>query len=204
MSQPICSAFLGTTCIASGDLRTVALKAKSILDTDKLSQLLIFDGATSALIEIDFRGTTADVASRLGETTTAATHIEVTVEAARRAGRPKLGVVAREVTLLPRHWEWLAGQPGGASVALRKLVEQARMANKAKDLQRNAVESVYRFLSAMAGNENGFEEATRALFAGDSQRFFSVIDPWPIDIRSHIRKLADAAFHKPAPEQGTE
>ncbi|MFY0534142.1 DUF2239 family protein [Nannocystis pusilla] len=29
-------------------------------------------------------------------------------------GRPKLGVVSREVSLLPRHWEWLERQPSGS------------------------------------------------------------------------------------------
>jgi uncharacterized protein len=102
--------------------------------------------------------------------------------------------VAREVTLLPRHWEWLATQPGGASVALRKLVEQARVANQGKDRQRRAQESAYRFLSAMAGNEAGFEEATRALFGGKAERFAAVIEGWPIDLREHVKKLAGAAF----------
>ncbi len=191
-----CSAFLGTTCIASGDLQTVALKAKSLLKEDQLAQLLIFDATTSALVEVDFRGTPADLETRLSENKAAADNSQAPEDTARRAGRPKLGVVAREITLLPRHWEWLASQPGGASVALRKLVEQARLANKAKDLQRRAVESAYRFLSAMAGNEPGFEEAARALFAGDSQRFFTLIDTWPIDLRNHLQKLAIAAFHK--------
>src|SRR5690349_21604387 len=111
-----------------------------------------------------------------------------------RPGRPKLGVVAREVTLLPRHWDWLASQPGGASVTLRKLVEQARRANQGRDRKRRAQESAYRFLSAMAGNERGFEEALRSLFAGKRKRFDQIIEPWPIDVREHAKKLAAAAF----------
>jgi hypothetical protein len=116
------------------------------------------------------------------------------VEAVRKPGRPKLGVVPREVTLLPRHWDWLAGQPGGASVALRKLVEQARRTNQDKDRLRLAQEAAYRFMSTMAGNEPGFEEAARALFAANQVRFSEFVEPWPIDVRDHAKKLAARAF----------
>ncbi len=109
-------------------------------------------------------------------------------------GRPRLGVVAREITLLPRHWLWLNSQPGGASVALRKLVEQARRANQAKEEIRQSQEASYRFMSAMAGNLAGFEDAARALFASDRERFDALLAPWPKDVRSHLRQLAAAAF----------
>ena len=105
-----------------------------------------------------------------------------------------MGVVAREVTLLPRHWEWLSGQPGGASVALRKLVEEAGRANVGRDRARRAQEAAYRFMSAMAGDLPGFEEATRAFFAGDTTRFAELTEPWPIDIRDHARGMAEASF----------
>jgi hypothetical protein len=100
-----------------------------------------------------------------------------------------LGVVAREVTLLPRHWDWLNGQPGGASVALRKLVEEARRVNESKDRARRSHEAAYRFMSAMAGNLPGFEEATRALFANDPERLEGLIRVWPKDIRTHLVRL---------------
>jgi hypothetical protein len=100
--------------------------------------------------------------------------------------------VAREVTLLPRHWEWLATQPGGSSVALRKLVEDARRANGAKDRMREAQESAYRFMSAMAGNRIGFEEATRALFGGDLDKLRALAAEWPADIASYVMRLAEA------------
>ena len=87
------------------------------------------------------------------------------------AAGPKLGVVAREVTLLPRHWQWLGSQPGGASVAIRKLVEAARRANQEVDQRRQTQEAAYHFMSAMAGNLPNFEEASRALFANDRGRF---------------------------------
>ena len=108
----------------------------------------------------------------------------------RGRGRPKLGVVAREVTLLPRHWDWLAAQPGGASVALRKLVDEARRASGDKDRSAQARDAAYHFMSAMAGNLPQFEEASRALFADDRRRFTGLIADWPADIRDHIVKLA--------------
>jgi hypothetical protein len=116
--------------------------------------------------------------------------------APRGRGRPKLGVVAREITLLPRHWDWLNAQPGGASVALRKLVEEARHVNRGKDRRREAQESAYRFMSAMAGDEPGFEEASRALFAGNHETFKVAIRAWPADVRGHALHLAASAFQE--------
>lgn len=194
-----CTAFDGFRCVASGDLLQVAHKVKEALDQGAPNSILIFDDATSEPIEIDFRGTPEEVLARLEKT--AAASLPASPAAAAEAppaprgpGRPKLGVVAREVTLFPRHWEWLSGQPGGASVALRKLVEEARRANAARDAVRKARESVYRFLSAMAGNLPGYEEATRALFAGDSARFAAQTESWPVDVRDHARKISGAAF----------
>jgi hypothetical protein len=112
----------------------------------------------------------------------------------RSPGRPKLGVVAREVTLLPRHWEWLNRQPGGASVALRKLVEDARRVNEGRDGVRRAQEVAYRFMSTIAGDLPGFEEATRALFARDRSRFGENTLSWPADVREHASKLAALAL----------
>jgi uncharacterized protein len=192
-----CTAFMGTKAIASGDLRDVALKAKSTIDRDRWAQVLIFDDVTSALVQVDFRGSAADVLRRIDDQAASATHASEPPQTGgetRRPGRPKLGVVAREVTLLPRHWDWLASQPGGASVALRKLVEQGKRANQGTDRKRRAQESAYRFLSAMAGNEPGFEEALRSLFAGKRKQFDQIVEPWPIDVREHAKKLAAVAF----------
>jgi hypothetical protein len=180
-------------------LAHVALRAKAVLDRDQWAQVLIFDDVTSRLIEVDLRGTPEEVAQRItGAQAVGPTSDETPQpqegDEPRRPGRPKLGVVAREVTLLPRHWDWLANQPGGASVALRKLVEQARKANQGKDRQRQAQEAAYRFLSAMAGNEAGFEEAARALFAGKRKRFAKTVEPWPKDVRDHAKWLASVAF----------
>ena len=191
-----CTAFGGARCIAAGELAEVALEAKTV--ADKGEPVLIFDDATSEAIEVDFRGTAEDVLQRLAR----AGSLQATAapETPRGPGRPKLGVVSREVTLLPRHWDWLNAQPGGASVALRKLVEDARRANAGKDRVRQSQEAAYRFMSAMAGNRPGFEEATRALFAGERERFDQLVEDWPRDIRDHARKLAVAALDSRAVE----
>ncbi len=187
-----CTAFQGHRRIASGELARVARSVKAAADRNPSSSILIFDDETSELIEVDFRGTPAEVVKRLsnGEPQSA------TPESERRRGpgRPRLGVVAREVTLLPRHWEWLNGQPGGASVALRRLVDEARRANAGADRKRRSQEATYRFLSAMAGDRAGFEEATRALFAANCDRFEIHTREWPVDIRNHARSLAAGAF----------
>lgn len=117
---------------------------------------------------------------------------EPSADPIRGRGRPRLGVVAREVTLLPRHWDWLNSQPGGASVALRKLVEEARRTRGDNDRVREAQEAAYRFLNAIAGNLPGFEEALRALFAYDRRRFADLIAGWPQDVRDHAIQLAFA------------
>jgi hypothetical protein len=163
-----------------------------------ISPSLIFDDVSSGLVEVDFRGTMEDVLERLEKPAAGVKSANASSGADQRSqrgpGRPKLGVVSREVTLLPRHWDWLNSQPGGASVALRKLVEEARRVNSGKDKVRRSQEAAYRFMSAMAGNSPGFEEATRALFAGDSERFNSLVASWSIAIRDHAQKLAEAAF----------
>jgi hypothetical protein len=94
-------------------------------------------------------------------------------------------VVGREITLLPQQWEWLGRQPGGASVTLRKLVEQARRDGAAEEQRRLAREAAYRFLYVVAGNLPGFEEVSRALFAGDTGRMAELMAEWPEDIRGY-------------------
>lgn len=187
-SERSCTAFEGERRIARGALAQVVVEVKRVVDRGESAPVLIFDDETSEQVEVDLRGTVEDVARRFERTAGEAD------ETPRGPGRPRLGVVAREVTLLPRHWEWLGDQPGGASVTLRKLVEEARRANAVKDRIRKAQEAAYRFLSAMGGNLPGFEEAIRALFAGDSARFDQEVAPWPAAVREHATTLARAAF----------
>ncbi|MGX9391011.1 DUF2239 family protein [Nitrobacteraceae bacterium UC4446_H13] len=179
--------------VATGPLAEVALVVKWMADRPGTSSILIFDDATGRTIDLDLRGSDAEVVARLRPSASPPTPA-ATPEPPRGRGRPKLGVVAREVTLLPRHWDWLSAQPGGASVALRKLVEEARRRNGDRDRTRMSRDAAYHFMSTMAGNLAGFEEASRALFASDRHRFAELIASWPPDVRDHIVKLAFNAF----------
>lgn len=189
------TAFVGVRLLASGGLIDVALavKARAAQDGDPI---LTFDDRSGAVIDLDLRGTEADITARVaelanpGEATSAFEGRLDPDGAPRSRGRPKLGVVAREVTLLPRHWEWLASQPGGASQALRRLVDEARRAGGGQTLMKAAREAAYRFLSALAGDLPGFEEAIRALFAGNAESFADRMAAWPRDIRDYALKLA--------------
>jgi uncharacterized protein len=174
------TAFSGMQCLGSGDLVSVARSVKATLDTAPTATILIFDDTTGEQVELDVRGSLDDILARLAPLPTPSAP----------PGRPKLGVVAREVTLLPRHWEWLATQPGGASVALRKLVDEARKASSWQDALRQQQESTYRFLSALAGNLPGFEEAARALFANNRESFAAAMATWPLGVREHALRLA--------------
>ena len=192
MSLATHTCFDGYRRLASASLETIALIAKRATEAGSAGPVLIFDDTTGRSIDIDMRGTDEEVVSWLPKPP--ATEEPVTSETGepRGRGRPKLGVVAREVTLLPRHWEWLATQSGGASVALRKLVEEARRTHGEKDRKRAVQERAYNFMSALAGNMRGFEEATRALFANDRARFTEIVAPWPNDVRDHALALAFA------------
>ncbi len=239
----LCTAFEGGRQIASGALKDVALAAKTVVDLGTGSTqplpVLIFNDASSEVIELDWRGSAAEFAARFELVARAMAAADVAANKAainpptngseiaqptgpapdageppaiscaetspvasppdstsppRGPGRPRLGVVAREVTLLPRHWEWLASQPGGASVALRKLVEVARRTSEVKDRVRRTSEVGYKFMSTMAGHEAGFEEASRALFAGDQAGFEVRIAAWPADVQTHLKKILSDAF----------
>jgi hypothetical protein len=185
-----CTAFAGFQRIASGPPDQVALAVKAALDAKVDQPLLVFDDVSGAPMDFDLRGSPRDILARLTPQETS----DQQPEPARGPGRPKLGVVAREVTLLPRHWDWLSAQPGGASVALRKLVDAARVSHAGADRRRLAQQAADRFMSALAGNAPGYEEAARALYAGDRARFEQSMVAWPADVRDHAMRLAAAAF----------
>lgn len=189
------STFQGYNRIATGGLLQNALALKRALEGLPKEPVLIFDDATGRMVEVDTRGTDKEVEARLSarfSKTESTPAVEGPVETAapRGRGRPRLGVVPREITLLPRHWEWLDTQPGGASVALRKLVEEARRQGSEKDQARKAQERAYHFMVALAGDLPGFEEAARALFAHDAQRLHENLSTWPRDVSDHVMKLA--------------
>lgn len=205
-TQTPCTAFEGSHCIATGALLYVALAAKNAMDAAAQNPqplpVLIFNDATSEVVELDWRGTVAEFQARVAllpmsdsvTSTEENTPSEDELPITKGPGRPKLGVVAREVTLLPRHWEWLATQTGGASVALRKLVEVARRTSEVKDRVQRASAVGYKFMSTIAGHEAGFEEASRALFAGDQAGFEAITATWPADVQTHLKKLLADAF----------
>ncbi|WP_267225630.1 DUF2239 family protein [Dyella silvae] len=184
-----CTAFDGHRLIASGALASVVLATKQAVDAGAAGPVLIFDDHSSLPVEVDLRGSPDDVLARLPSP---AEPDDESV--ARGPGRPRLGVVAREVTLLPRHWEWLAAQPGGASATLRRLVEEARRQNRDRDRVRQAGEAVDRFMLAMAGNLPGYEEATRAFWRRERDQFEQLTGHWPTDVREHVRRLASRAW----------
>jgi hypothetical protein len=177
-----CIAFAGTELLAKGELIDVVRAVKAALDRGAERSIALLDAATSKPVDINFTGTEEEVLQRIPRAP------------GRSAGRPKLGVVPREVTLLPRHWEWLAKQPGGASVALRKLVEHASRDAREADTMREARDAAYRFMHELMGDAAGFEEASRALFADDGERFAGLIADWPEDVRVHLLELAAPAF----------
>jgi hypothetical protein len=181
------TAFLGHRRIGQGTLASVRRAAtRARAAAHDTPALLVFDDASGAQIDLDPRGEQPPVSPRTAAPEPAA--------APRSAGRPKLGVVAREVTLLPRHWEWLSLQPGGASVALRKLVEDARRTQASRSAARAAQERCYRFLQAIAGDLPGYEEGLRALYRGDADAFAEQAAAWPADIREYATALSADAF----------
>lgn len=177
-------AFSGFRQVAAGD-RTQVVHALRKLFTTEETLIRVFNDATGERVDLDLRPEAEPAPSPAP-----AEEVAVT----RPVGRPKLGVVAREVTLLPRHWEWLGNQPGGASVTLRRLVDESRKASEGRVSMRASRENAYRFMSEMAGDFAGFEEASRALFAGDKARFESLVSPWPEDVRLQLAKLAATSW----------
>lgn len=183
------TAFAGQRLLMAGASRNVGIAVRKALDRNIPDAILIFDDQTGRQVDFDLRGTEEEIAARLGQSE------EPQQDAPRSPGRPKLGVVAREVTLLPRHWDWLSRQPGGASATLRRLVDTARKLEEHKQVAREAQQASDRFMMAMLGNQTGYEEAARALYAGDRARFLALSDPWPAELRDYARRLAAPAFN---------
>lgn len=198
------TAFEGHRLRVRASLPEVALAVKAASDTGSTEPFLVFDDATGRSVDIDLRGTVEDMIERLsqppqtfiGRFRSPASQPAQTDDKSdsepRRRGRPKLGVVPREVTLLPRHWEWLGAQPGGASAALRRLVDNARRTELPRARQRIAQEAAYQFMTAIAGDFSGYEEAIRTLFTGDLSNLAQQMEAWPVDIREYALSLAVA------------
>lgn len=171
------TAFVGEQCIAQGSLPDIVRATHALRD----QAVVIFDDSTGARVELDLRGALDEALAR------AATPSTLRPKPAR--GRPRLGVTAREVTLLPRHWEWLATQPGGASAALRRLVDNARRVSSGGDAERQARETAYRIMTVLAGDLANYEDAARALFARDAPRLAALTAQWPRDVRDYVARF---------------
>ncbi|QDU56474.1 DUF2239 family protein [Aeoliella mucimassa] len=174
------TSFKGYQRVASGDLSSMLLETKEHIETSGEESLLIFEDTTGRQVEFDFRGTADEVLERHGA-----------AKPRVGPGRPKLGVTAREVTLLPRQWDWLEQQPKGISATLRKLVDEARKQEPNRERARRLRDAAGKFMWAMAGNLPDFEEASRALYANDFSSLQAKISDWPTDIREHITRLLD-------------
>lgn len=185
------TAFHGKKLLARGSAVEVALAAKNLLDEHSGADVLIFDDLSGRQIDFNLAGSCEDVAARLAPK-------EQETQPKRAPGRPRLGVVAREVTLLPRQWDWLNGQPGGASATLRKLVDAARTADAPHEKVRRAKSAADAFMMAMLGDQPGYEDAARALYAGDAESFRRRTGKWPADLRAHAERLAAPAFESRA------
>jgi uncharacterized protein len=194
------TAFAGPRLLASGDPAVVAAEVREAVRGGADAAILVFDDETGRVVDLDLRTTGSPAPTPNGDA--AASPADETPR--RGPGRPKLGVVAGEVTLLPRHWEWLKSQPGGASVAIRKLVDEARRATQAADDARRARDATYRFMAAIGGDQPWYEEALRALYSNRRADFEERIRFWPADVRDHALRLSAPAFEHgvPTPESG--
>ena len=179
------TAFLNGQCLTTGPLHEVALVLLRTQQTQPDALPLVFSDATGQSADLDLRGGEDAVCARYT--------VAAPTQQPKGRGRPKLGVVAREVTLLPEHWDWLAAQPGGASVALRKLVHEARRRGSGMDQTHQTRDRAYHAMSTLASDLAGFEEASRALFAGDHERLAAQMSNWPKDVRAYVLQLAEPA-----------
>lgn len=183
------TAFTGHKLLAHGDLVKVAIKAKRKLKEDPHAGILIFSDLTGKQMDFDLHGTEKEVENRLQKFV--ADMPDNTVQG---RGRPRLGVVAREISLLPRHWEWLSTQSGGASATIRRLIEDARRKTSSRNIIKQSMERTHAFMTAIGGDLPGYEEALRALYAKDEKKFHKQLSEWPVQIRDHAIKLSATAF----------
>lgn len=187
-TEPTYIAFDGWQRLASGSVATVLQKCKARLDADQTTaRLLIFEEQTGKQRDFDFRGSLGEVLERV-----------VPKPVRIGPGRPRLGVISREVSLLPRHWEWLEAQPNGASAALRRLVGDARKRKPGESNVRAVIDATCRFMTVIGGNLPGFEEACRALYARDVSRLKDVIGDWPKDVRGYVLGRMECLEHERA------
>ena len=189
MYQSSYSAFAGTRLLASGDLATVVGQIKAIYDRQGAEAILLLEDATSERIDLDLNGSPELVLERALAQQRARQQLREWNLQPHTQGQTKTGAVPGTVNLLPRHWAWLNSQPGGASVALRKLVELASRDARGEDRLRRTQAAIDRFMLTLAGDLANYEEASRALYRSDWTRLRALIVDWPTDVRAHVEKL---------------
>ncbi len=191
-SPPTHLAFAGDTLLAHATLPEVALAVRRALDGGETRPVVAMDAVTAEVIDLDLRGTDAEIVARLSP---APPQTPADADATRAAGpgRPRLGVVSREVSLLPRHWDWLKTQRGGASATLRRLVDEARRHSGGRDRLAAAQEAVDRYLRVMAGDRPNYEEVLRAFYAGRDEDLQRHAGGWPDDVRGQLDRLLGRA-----------
>ncbi len=202
LQTPWIAAFAGEKLIARGALAEVVACCKAHLDANesRAERVALFDDESGRVVDVDFSGGPDEVMARLPVPEEAsvlddvpASDDEASARESRGPGRPRLGVVCREISLLRRHWDWLAEQPGSASATLRRLVETAKKDDAVVADRRRAIDAAHRFMWDMAGNQPHFEEATRSLFASDFDGLEKLISEWPCGIREQLARFIDRA-----------
>jgi hypothetical protein len=194
---PLYTAFENHQRIAQGTLIEIATAIKKRLGKASHGDAILFSDATGKVMEINFQGNLKTVLQRLAVFQTDTKNPETkNVETQPGPGRPKLGVVSREISLLPNQWEWLASQPGGASPVLRRLVDEARRKANTEPTPAQLQEKAYRFLSVIAGDLPLYEEALRALYQSDQKKFITAMKSWPEAISSYALALTGTLFSK--------
>lgn len=182
--------FAGETRLAGGNPADVARAIKAVLQGGERRILRVFRDHDAMPATFDATLDVDAISNALLETRGGSGR--------RGQGRPRLGVFAREVTLLPRHWAWLSAQPGGASVTLRKLVDAASHAPFADREERPEAAGLDRFVTAMASMLPWNKEALRAFMLGEEERFVAISENWPADLRDYARQLAGVTVAPPA------
>ncbi len=185
------TAFEGHKLLFRGKLHDVVLKIKKKLGKSDNSSVWIFNDLTGKIMDFNFQGSEKDVLKRLEIFSS-----EDAKKASTGPGRPKLGVISREISLLPRHWEWLAGQPSGASATLRRLIEDAKKKSQGSHNIKQLQERSYKVMSVLAGDLGGYEEALRALYKRDEKKFYQQMKDWPQDVKDHLNELSKPIFQE--------
>jgi hypothetical protein len=183
------TAFEGLKFLVQGDLEEVVLKVKKHIGTADISSVLIFSNSTGKTMDFNFQGTKQDVQKRLELYTSKEVNSDTS-----GPGRPKLGVISREISLLPNHWEWLATQSGGASSTIRNLIEDARKKSSGIVSVKQIQERAYKVMSVLAGDLENYEEALRALYKKDQKIFSQNIHSWPVDVKKYLNEITKPLF----------